>query len=402
MPTVSVIIPTRERCDTLEYALRSVTAVDDDGLEILVSDNASQDETRDVVEAANDPRIRYVNTGERMGMSENWEFALSRATGDWVGFIGDDDGILPGGIARLRQVISEGRADAVKMASCHYEWPSAWNTQAGLLVVPVERSVRLLRTKPAFAKMLDARGCYPDLPGLYHGRFAKRSLIEAARAPSGRFFNSQIPDVYSAVILALKTDRYVSTDLPVALHGLSKNSTGQSMLDHGTRNERNDLADMFAQEAHIPLHAKLAVTNRFEQVKTFHLLVIDAILHAQDAHPDLCASDPLKLLQGGMVAAKDTLWVSDWANRFAAANGIPTDIIGDGMWRLRAGHFLWKLGVFLSNTHWYSTRAPGLRLPNVAVAARVAERVWQAAPSPTANRVLNVGRRLREKFSANA
>lgn len=402
MPRISVIIPTRERCGTLEYALRSLTAVDDDALEILVSDNASQDETRDVVEAANDPRIRYINTGERMGMSQNWEFALSRSSGDWVGFIGDDDAILPGGIARLRQVISDGRSDAVRMSSCHYEWPSARNTQAGSLIVPVGRSVRLLRTKPELAKVLEARSFYANLPGLYHGRFAKRSLIEAARAPNGRFFNSQIPDIYSAIILALKSERYVSSEMPVAIHGLSANSTGQSFLDHGTENERNDLAHMFVQEAHIPLHAKLAVTDGFNQLKTFHLLVIEAMLQAQDADGEVPASDPLTLLQGGIIAAKDAPWVSDWARRFAAANGIPIGAIDDGMWRLRARHFLWKLGLFLNNTHWYSARAPRLKLANVAVAARVAERIWQAAPSPTVNRVLNVGRRLRERLGARS
>ena len=400
MPRISVIIPTRERCGTLKYALKSVTAVDDDALEILVSDNASRDETRDVVEAANDPRIRYVNTGERMGMSQNWEFALSRASGDWVGFIGDDDAILPGGIARLRQVMSDGRSDAVRMASCHYDWPSARNMQAGSLIVPVEKSLRLLRTKPELAKVLEARSVYSSLPGLYHGRFAKRSLIEAARAPNGRFFNSQIPDIYSAIILALKSERYVASDMPVAIHGLSASSTGLSFLDHGTENERNNLAHMFVQESHVPLHAKLAVTDQANQIKTFHLLVIDAMLQAQDAHGDLPALDPLRLLQGGIIAAKDAPWVSDWARRFAAANGIPIGTIDDGMWRLRARHFLWKLGLFLNNTDWNSVRAPRLRLANVAVAARVAERVWQAAPSPTANRVMNVGRRLRERLGA--
>lgn len=390
-----MIIPTRDRCDTLKYALKSVTAVDDDNLEILVSDNASQDATRDVVEAAKDARIRYVNTGERLAMSQNWEFALSRASGDWVGFIGDDDGILPGGIGRLRQVIADRRSDAIRMASCHYVWPSVRNTAAGTLLVPIGRGVRVAGSKLELAKVLDARSVYPNLPGLYHGRFAKRSLIEAARAANGRFFNSQVPDIYSAIILALKTEKYVTSEMPVAIHGLSANSTGQSFLDRGTKNERNKLADMFLQEASIPLHPRLAVTDGFEQLKTYQLLVIESMLQAQDAHEDLPISDPLRLLQGGIISAKGAAWAPDWAIRFAAANGIQIGDIENRMWSLRARHFLWKLQLLLNNKNWYSTGAPRLKLPNVAVAARVAERVWQAGPNPAVHRVLNVGRRIR-------
>ncbi len=72
----TVIIPTRERADTLYYSLKTCVTQDYDDLEILVSDNFSQDNTREVVESFKDPRIRYINTGKRVSMSDNWEFAV--------------------------------------------------------------------------------------------------------------------------------------------------------------------------------------------------------------------------------------------------------------------------------------------------------------------------------------
>ncbi len=45
-PRFTIIIPTRERAATLEHALRTVTDQDFASLEIIVSDNASTDNTR--------------------------------------------------------------------------------------------------------------------------------------------------------------------------------------------------------------------------------------------------------------------------------------------------------------------------------------------------------------------
>ncbi|OZA21859.1 MAG: hypothetical protein B7X93_13530 [Hydrogenophilales bacterium 17-61-9] len=80
----TIIIPTRERADVLSGSLKTALMQEYDNLEILVSDNFSSDHTRDVVASFNDPRIRYVNTGKRLSMSHNWEFALSHVDGGWL------------------------------------------------------------------------------------------------------------------------------------------------------------------------------------------------------------------------------------------------------------------------------------------------------------------------------
>ncbi|WP_348246142.1 glycosyltransferase family 2 protein, partial [Salmonella enterica] len=81
-------------------ALKTVTSQGYENLEILVSDNFSDDATEEITRQSNDPRIRYLNTGSRLSMTHNWEFALGHVTGDWVTIVGDDDGLLPGAIDR--------------------------------------------------------------------------------------------------------------------------------------------------------------------------------------------------------------------------------------------------------------------------------------------------------------
>ena len=119
----TVIIPTRERPDTLKWALKTCTTQDYDNFEVIVSDNFSQDETRRVVEDAKDPRVRYLNTGKRISMTANFEFGLSHATGDYVCFIGDDDGLLPNALAELAQLLTGSEIDSrlLECAGLHLE-----------------------------------------------------------------------------------------------------------------------------------------------------------------------------------------------------------------------------------------------------------------------------------------
>jgi len=57
---VTVVIPTRCRPDTLAKSLQTAIHQDYPNLEIIVSDNFSEDDTEAVVRSANDPRIRQL------------------------------------------------------------------------------------------------------------------------------------------------------------------------------------------------------------------------------------------------------------------------------------------------------------------------------------------------------
>ena len=94
-PFISVIIPTRERADTLLFAIKTAFDQNSDDYEVIVSDNFSQDNTKEVVESFSDPRLVYVNSGRRLSMCDNYEFGLEHARGEYIIFIGDDDAIMP-------------------------------------------------------------------------------------------------------------------------------------------------------------------------------------------------------------------------------------------------------------------------------------------------------------------
>lgn len=229
----NVIIPTRERADVLVHCLRTVVAQDYENLEIIVSDNHSNDNTREVVESFSDKRIRYINTGRRLSMSSNWEYALSFVAEGYVGFLGDDDGLLPGSMTRLSEIISEYRPNAINSPYVDYNWPDNGTDDAGQIRVPTRATTKYYSSARYIRDLLSGYLSYVDGPLIYNGSFSKVETINAARDRNGVFFKAQSPDVYSAIALSCVTSQFLRAKEPVAIAGRSRHSNGSSAMSKG-------------------------------------------------------------------------------------------------------------------------------------------------------------------------
>ena len=108
----TVIIPTRDRADTLRECLRTCVVQDYANVRFIVSNNASLDDTEAVVRSFEDPRVELISTGARLGMSQNFEFAIRHAfaTGPentFLSMMGDDDGLMRNGLATWDRYIRD-------------------------------------------------------------------------------------------------------------------------------------------------------------------------------------------------------------------------------------------------------------------------------------------------------
>jgi glycosyltransferase involved in cell wall biosynthesis len=92
-PKVSVLIPTFNYGRYLPEAIESVLAQDYSDFEILISDDASADDSAAVIEAygKTDARIRYHLHRSNLGMVANWNWCLQHARGEYVKFLFGDD-----------------------------------------------------------------------------------------------------------------------------------------------------------------------------------------------------------------------------------------------------------------------------------------------------------------------
>lgn len=273
----NVIVPTRERSDTLYHSLMTVVNQDYEDLTIIVSDNFSQDNTKEVAYSFNDKRIKYINTGKRISMSDNWEFALSHVVDGWVMFIGDDDGLYPWALQLLNMYIQSHNVEAISSKCGGFYWPDYFDDCIqGSLTVPIKSTAKLKNSKKELRRVFFGDLAYSKLPWLYNGGVATIDVINRSRDSNGRFFCSQIPDMYSAVALSFAIEKYLFIEVPIAINGASRHSTGCSSMRAITDKAVSPILQ-FQSEDNIPLHESLINGKSLQMVlyecylKSWHL-----------------------------------------------------------------------------------------------------------------------------------
>jgi GalNAc5-diNAcBac-PP-undecaprenol beta-1,3-glucosyltransferase len=88
---ISVVIPTFNRSRIVPRAIESVRRQTYKNLEILVVDDGSPDDTRKVVDAIADSRIRYIRHEKNKGLPAARNTGIQEAKGEFVAFLDDDD-----------------------------------------------------------------------------------------------------------------------------------------------------------------------------------------------------------------------------------------------------------------------------------------------------------------------
>ena len=92
---VSIGIPTYNRVDFLRRSIESALNQDYRNIEVLVSDNASNDETEKLCQyfSIKDSRFKYIRSAVNRGSTENFINVLNAASGQFFMWLGDDDWI---------------------------------------------------------------------------------------------------------------------------------------------------------------------------------------------------------------------------------------------------------------------------------------------------------------------
>ena len=104
MPRVSVIIPTYNRANMVGDAVQSVLEQSYADWELIVVDDGSQDNTRDVLADYSDPRIRYIYQENRK-LPGARNTGIRAGTGEYVAFLDSDDLFTPGKLERQVAVL---------------------------------------------------------------------------------------------------------------------------------------------------------------------------------------------------------------------------------------------------------------------------------------------------------
>jgi glycosyltransferase involved in cell wall biosynthesis len=103
-PLISVVLTTYNRSKLLPRAIDSVLKGSYSNFELIVIDDASPDDTEQVVTRIGDPRVRYVRQLENRGVLCARNRGFDMAAGDYVTMLDDDDELVADALA---SVVSE-------------------------------------------------------------------------------------------------------------------------------------------------------------------------------------------------------------------------------------------------------------------------------------------------------
>lgn len=237
------MLPTRNGASLLEGCVRSVLAQEAEGFELVVSDNASDDGTREILAAfAGDPRLTVVRQDTVLSVTDNWDAALAACRGERILMIGDDDVLLPGAIARIFELLEAwDEPDCLAYEAFGFAFPGALAEGS-----PARASERLFPYAEDFpVGPLEApfrRGLVRDFfrfefrfcPNLQTTVLSRAAL---ARLRAG-VFREPYPDFYALYALLLQPVRWVHVRDRLVVVGISPKSFGRTLQREGSAEGR--------------------------------------------------------------------------------------------------------------------------------------------------------------------
>ena len=231
-PLVSILVATRNRQSYADALVKDILSWADQRLEIVVEDNSDNNELSALLRTAlSNDQVHYRYNSQPISSIDNFNNTVAQSSGEFVCLVGDDDGVNPA-IIEVATWAREHRIDCVTgNIRQEYIWPrtdSRGATRPGTLSHPAYSGTYGYADPVACRRGLTKRGGthYLELPfpRLYHG-LVRRSLLDDARAKTGYYLGGLSPDIYSAVVLNLLSQKTLHLDYPLTIPGVCTVST---------------------------------------------------------------------------------------------------------------------------------------------------------------------------------
>lgn len=118
---VSIIIPTYNRAHLIERSIRSILNQTYEDFELLIVDDGSTDNTKEVVEGIGDVRIRYISCATNGGAAKARNVGIAEAKYDYIAFQDSDDEWHPDKLEKQMKVMKTASPDT-GLVYCEYHY----------------------------------------------------------------------------------------------------------------------------------------------------------------------------------------------------------------------------------------------------------------------------------------
>jgi glycosyltransferase involved in cell wall biosynthesis len=124
-PVLTIAVPTYNRARCLRELLSGLADQlhNESRVELIISDNASPDETPGVVGdfVAHGLEVRYIRNAENIGPDANFLQCFEQARGKYVWLFSDDDVIIPGGVSKIVSYCEAADYDLISLSNYPFE-----------------------------------------------------------------------------------------------------------------------------------------------------------------------------------------------------------------------------------------------------------------------------------------
>ncbi|RBP36662.1 glycosyl transferase family 2 [Roseimicrobium gellanilyticum] len=277
MEKFTVIIPAKDRCETLSHTLEACLAHQDANFELLVSDNYSSDATPQLLEEfkARDARLRCIQPPQPLSMAAHFEYVLGQVTEGFVMILGSDDAILPSAVKRARECLAQHpTAEVLHGVPYMFFYPDFYSEDAGLIFAHLYPRQEIRSSREWLQKALNSECGAADMPMPYQMAWVHTRVFARIKQRTGSYIHSCFPDYSLAITVAATTESYVHVSPGYGVSGISGKSNG---LSCSYPKASRAIESSFLTENEITTHPKLKHT------RSLFVVLGDAMLRAQEA-----------------------------------------------------------------------------------------------------------------------
>lgn len=264
-PFFSIVIPTRDRPQLILDTVISAVDQQFHSLEVILSDNSSDDKTLDALRASGHiPRITYIRPPREMAMPDHWEFATSQAQGEYVLVLTDRSVLKQGALAEISRALSVYGPGVISV--CSWRW-SLFDDASGAELPDSSHAripaSRILASPNVVAAFVRPQERYPySLPRALNSCYSA-GIAAKIRARHGRLFFPLSPDFTSAFLILAHVNELLYIDTPLFIsRGLSSSTGGNAYRTDATNYlETLGLEDWYR---YVPIKASLVENFLFQ------------------------------------------------------------------------------------------------------------------------------------------
>lgn len=260
---LSIVVPTKDRYSHLKHLINLIEGFGLEEIELIIQDNTfDNSEILSFLEGKTFAGLKYFHSSTQLPILENVDRAILNSTGEYVCFIGDDDGVFPN-IVDCVKWMKRNQIDALRPAITVFNWPDFFGSEkkdgGELYYDNFTSDVECIRPLDSLRQMA-GRG-FPHIytiPKVYQG-IVKRSCLDEIYKVGETFSPGPSPDMATAVALSFVVKKFVSIQIPVIIVGQSDGVGG------GERKLKGKVKDI-EQVSFLPKNAKENWEKRIPKV----------------------------------------------------------------------------------------------------------------------------------------